>query len=77
MKKITWLSIALIACNSTGSVVIDPEGNIVDDTGTVENDDTGSTEETDSTDTEDEETDDTSDTEDTQDDTEPTLGTKH
>ena len=67
MKNVVWLSVALIACNSSGSVVLDKDGNIVDDTGTVESDDTGSTEETDETDTEDTDPDDTDDTEDTED----------
>ena len=71
MKKSIWLSVALIACNSTGSVVLDPEGNIVDDTGAVDVNDTGDAEDTDESDTEDtedsEDTNDTEDTEDTQD----------
>ena len=59
---------------SKGTVVLDPDGNIVDDT-TVVDDDTGNptdTEDTDSTDTQD--TQDTQDTEDTNDtsDTEDT-----
>ena len=69
MKKSVWLSVAFIACNSSGSVVLDKDGNIVDDTA-VEIDDTGTPEDTDPVDTEDtdtQDTEDTSDTEDTQD----------
>ena len=67
MKKSIWLSVALIACNSTGSVVLDPEGNIVGDTGAVDVDDTGDAEDTDESDTEDtENSEDTNDTDDTQ-----------
>lgn len=79
MKKSIWLSVALIACNSTGSVVLDPEGNIVGDTGAVDVDDTGDAEDTDESDTEDtEDSEDTNDTEDTEDtnDTQDTQDTE-
>lgn len=72
MKKIVWLSGALIACNTSGSVVIDKDGDIVDDTAVVDTEDTGSPEDTDPVDTDDD-TDDTDDT-DTQ-DTEDTNDT--
>ena len=29
MKRTVWLSVAFIACNSSGSVVLDKDGNIV------------------------------------------------
>ena len=74
MKKITWFSIALIGCNSTGSVVLDKDGNFVEDTGAVDVDDTGDAEDTDESDTEDTEDSDTNDTDDTQ-DTEDTQDT--
>ena len=65
--RFVLISGLLFGCNSKGTVVLDPEGNIVDDTGVV--DDTG-----DITDTEDTENSDTEDTQDTE-DTDDTNGT--
>ena len=66
--RFVLISAVLVACNSKGTVVLDPDGNIVDDTAVVD-DDTGNptdTDDTDSTDTQDtEDTNGTSDTEDT------------
>ena len=64
--KYSILGLAILcSCSSTGSVVLDKDGNIVDDTAVVDTEDTGDTEEPDDTDIE--ETEDTQNTEDTED----------
>ena len=71
--RFVLISAVLVACNSKGTVVLDPDGNIVDDTAVVD-DDTGNPTDTDDTDTQDtEDTQDTNDTNDTSDteDTDP------
>jgi hypothetical protein len=62
-----------MACNAKGSVVVDPNGNIVEDTGVIDVEDTGSMEDTDPVDTDTSDTQDTQDTQDTSDtqDTDP------
>lgn len=35
MKSMLWFSVGLVACNAKGSVVVDPEGNIVEDLDTA------------------------------------------
>ena len=70
MNKTVWLSIGLIACNAKGSVVVDPEGNFIEevDTAVV---DTGVDSEPDDQDTDNPDTDNSdTDTQDTQDTTE-------
>ena len=72
MNKTLWFSVGLVACNSKGSVLLDPEGNIIEDTGVVP-DDTGEVNDTEETDeSDDTDTQDTQDTEDTEEtDTDP------
>ena len=62
--RLVFISGMLFACNSKGTVVLDPDGNIVEDTA-IADDDTGST--VDTEDTEENDTEDTQDTEDTND----------
>ncbi len=73
MHKTLWLSIGLMACNAKGSVVVDPEGNFVEevDTAVV---DTGVESDPEDTDSDDTDTEDTQDTQDTQDTMETDTG---